>query len=101
MATVGLVLVAACANLANLLLARAATRQHEIALRFSLGATRGRLVRQALSESLLLSLFGTVLAFLLAMFGQQAILGFLPAQASEPFPWCPTRRCSHLRWGYR
>jgi predicted permease len=87
MAVAGLLLLIACSNVASMLLARGAARQCEMALRVALGAGRIRLLRQVLTESLLLAVAGSLAGVFLAYFGARALVGIMAS--GRPFPGMP------------
>jgi predicted permease len=85
LATTGLVLLIACANLANLMLARATVREREVAVRLAIGASRGRIVRQMLAESLLLAAIGAAGGAAIAVWLSQFLVGFLTTESNRIF----------------
>ena len=107
-AAFGLVLVAACANVSSVMLARANARHREIGIRLSLGASRGRVVRQLLTEGLMISLIagaaGLLLARIMLLVGLPAFIATLPGNSAvyvRVMPLCSTCACSCSCWRSR
>ena len=98
---VGFILLIACVNVANLLLVRAAERQKEMALRLALGAGRGRIVRQLLSESLLIALSGGAVGVLLGAWMLDGLLALAPGNIPQLSRVGLNNTVCFSRWAFR
>ncbi len=96
---VGFVLLIACANVANLLLARAAVRQRELTIRAAIGASRGRMLRQLLTESVLLASLGGLAGFVLGTWGVRALLTLVPGEIPRLATQDGVVQAPPLDWG--
>ena len=98
---VGFVLLISCANVANLLLTRAAGRQREMAIRTALGAGRMRILRQLFTESTVLALAGGVIGLLLAIWGRSVLSSYIPEGIPRISELSVDGRCSHSLLAHR